>query len=133
MSDLLADRCQMAVSLAFHIVFAMVFFFSSRRRHTRCSRDWSSDVCSSDLKVLYEISTGRDRRDFPALPDDLAEDDAMLELNAVILKTCKNDLRERYQTAAELQGDLALLQSGRSVKRLQVVERRLALATKLGF
>src|SRR2546422_4614412 len=27
----------------------MFFFFSSRRRHTRCSRDWSSDVCSSDL------------------------------------------------------------------------------------
>src|SRR5687768_1318721 len=27
----------------------MYFFFSSRRRHTRCSRDWSSDVCSSDL------------------------------------------------------------------------------------
>src|SRR3990172_8039314 len=27
------------------------FFFSSRRRHTRCSRDWSSDVCSSDLGV----------------------------------------------------------------------------------
>src|SRR5690554_6046443 len=26
------------------------FFFSSRRRHTRCGRDWSSDVCSSDLK-----------------------------------------------------------------------------------
>src|SRR5215813_14275901 len=26
-----------------------VFFFSSRRRHTRCGRDWSSDVCSSDL------------------------------------------------------------------------------------
>src|SRR5690606_18395248 len=29
-----------------------VFFFSSRRRHTRFSRDWSSDVCSSDLLVL---------------------------------------------------------------------------------
>src|SRR5690606_4461058 len=27
------------------------FFFSSRRRHTRFSRDWSSDVCSSDLRV----------------------------------------------------------------------------------
>src|SRR3989442_11808096 len=27
------------------------FFFSSRRRHTRCGRDWSSDVCSSDLPV----------------------------------------------------------------------------------
>src|SRR2546429_9544252 len=30
-----------------------VFFFSSRRRHTRCSRDWSSDVCSSDLAKGY--------------------------------------------------------------------------------
>src|SRR6266498_1804928 len=29
------------------------FFFSSRRRHTRCGRDWSSDVCSSDLKGLF--------------------------------------------------------------------------------
>src|SRR5947207_6287369 len=28
------------------------FFFSSRRRHTRSLCDWSSDVCSSDLKVL---------------------------------------------------------------------------------
>src|SRR3982750_4594933 len=27
----------------------VVFFFSSRRRHTRSDRDWSSDVCSSDL------------------------------------------------------------------------------------
>src|SRR3989442_11295572 len=30
-------------------VQTFVFFFSSRRRHTRCGRDWSSDVCSSDL------------------------------------------------------------------------------------
>src|SRR5690606_39691938 len=30
------------------------FFFSSRRRHTRFSRDWSSDVCSSDLMVGLE-------------------------------------------------------------------------------
>src|SRR5690606_40720374 len=29
-----------------------LFFFSSRRRHTRFSRDWSSDVCSSDLDPL---------------------------------------------------------------------------------
>src|SRR5690606_39817019 len=28
------------------------FFFSSRRRHTRFSRDWSSDVCSSDLNII---------------------------------------------------------------------------------
>src|SRR5206468_9760726 len=30
--------------------FFCFFFFSSRRRHTRSDRDWSSDVCSSDLK-----------------------------------------------------------------------------------
>src|SRR6266498_5381653 len=29
--------------------YLFFFFFSSRRRHTRCGRDWSSDVCSSDL------------------------------------------------------------------------------------
>src|SRR6266498_5083488 len=31
------------------------FFFSSRRRHTRCGRDWSSDVCSSDLGLEHEV------------------------------------------------------------------------------
>src|SRR5436305_8782447 len=31
------------------VFFFFFFFFSSRRRHTRCGRDWSSDVCSSDL------------------------------------------------------------------------------------
>src|SRR5690606_39295728 len=41
---------------------ANIFFFSSRRRHTRFSRDWSSDVCSSDLmdnsyKEVTEPST----------------------------------------------------------------------------
>src|SRR5215813_9941794 len=32
-------------------MYEVFFFFSSRRRHTRCGRDWSSDVCSSDLIV----------------------------------------------------------------------------------
>src|SRR2546429_8336279 len=39
---------RLSVSICkFYLLF--FFFFSSRRRHTRCSRDWSSDVCSSDL------------------------------------------------------------------------------------
>src|SRR5206468_9281469 len=33
----------------FYFYFFFFFFFSSRRRHTRSDRDWSSDVCSSDL------------------------------------------------------------------------------------
>src|SRR5207245_6684443 len=42
------------------------FFFSSRRRHTRCYRDWSSDVCSSDLQLSiannFVRTGGRQRR-----------------------------------------------------------------------
>src|SRR5690606_40169902 len=43
-------------------VLVIIYFFSSRRRHTRFSRDWSSDVCSSDLwaghlglKLAYKL------------------------------------------------------------------------------
>src|SRR5690606_40475993 len=36
----------------------LLFFFSSRRRHTRFSRDWSSDVCSSDLNVAVVVFAG---------------------------------------------------------------------------
>ena len=36
------------------VVTDEVFFFSSRRRHTRFTSDWSSDVCSSDL-LVFEI------------------------------------------------------------------------------
>src|SRR5687768_12538631 len=41
----------MSRSFFFFLLYLSLFFFffSSRRRHTRCSRDWSSDVCSSDL------------------------------------------------------------------------------------
>src|SRR5215217_2339295 len=42
----------------------LFFFFSSRRRHTRYWRDWSSDVCSSDLGALRRAggAGGEDRR-----------------------------------------------------------------------
>src|SRR6266498_268407 len=34
--------------------YLFFFFFSSRRRHTRCGRDWSSDVCSCDLARIFD-------------------------------------------------------------------------------
>src|SRR5436309_6364806 len=40
---------------------AIAFFFSGRRRHTRFSRDWSSDVCSSDLHRLHAALDQPDR------------------------------------------------------------------------
>src|SRR3989442_8838102 len=52
------------------------FFFSSRRRHTRCGRDWSSDVCSSDGKVpkpfTADSSGGRSTQSIQELRDEMA-------------------------------------------------------------
>src|SRR2546422_1633281 len=42
--------CETSRCLGLSVCTLFFFFFSSRRRHTRCSRDWSSDVCSSDLR-----------------------------------------------------------------------------------
>src|SRR5207249_7620739 len=46
-----------------------LFFFSSRRRHTRSKRDWSSDVCSSDLwmGILGELDTNPDQHDVSSI------------------------------------------------------------------
>src|SRR3712207_4184295 len=43
--------------------YSIFFFFSSRRRHTRYWRDWSSDVCSSDLfqDINYQLALDEDR------------------------------------------------------------------------
>src|SRR5690606_40151245 len=52
------------------IVKSAFYFFSSRRRHTRFSRDWSSDVCSSDLHVgadvLHAPTATEERLSLPA-------------------------------------------------------------------
>src|SRR5690349_7357104 len=41
------------ILICIFFVFFFFFFFSSRRRHTRSLRDWSSDVCSSDLTITF--------------------------------------------------------------------------------
>ena len=84
-------------------------------------------------KLFYELSTGLDRTKFPTLPIEaarLAESKGLLELNAIFTKACAGDARQRYQTAEEMHADLALLQSGKSVKRMRLIERRFALATR---
>src|SRR5699024_11684622 len=48
------------IIILLYLLFGMCFvffFFSSRRRHTRSKRDWSSDVCSSDLRWEVFISS----------------------------------------------------------------------------
>src|SRR2546430_4679261 len=57
----------------------VVFFFSSRRRHTRFDCDWSSDVCSSDLLSCNEGDT-----DLPRLGDAPADDVAIRSANSAL-------------------------------------------------
>ncbi len=86
-------------------------------------------------KVLYELSTGHDRQQFPELPTNIADlpDRPLLgELNEVLIKACHRDPAQRYQTAAEMHADLALLESGRSVVRMRGMERRLRLVQRAG-
>src|SRR2546429_2545978 len=74
------------LSLLYLFVCSFFFFFSSRRRHTRCSRDWSSDVCSSDLQRVAEqqiaefvmdagYGTREQRQDGKANADDRKKED----------------------------------------------------------
>ena len=93
---------------------------------------------SADLyslgKVLYELSTGRDRRDFPDLPKDLQDSpqrQAFLELNEVLLKACANDSRQRYPSAAAMRGDLEMLQHGQSLIGKRTHQRRISSAKKM--
>ncbi len=84
-------------------------------------------------KVIYEMCTGRDRQDFPELPTQLRaspDQEALIELNEIVLKACERNPRERYQTAEELHAELGLLQAGKSVRRARGLERRLALAKR---
>lgn len=85
-------------------------------------------------KLLYEMATGLDRNEFPKLPP-LAMDavdgvEAFAELNEVFLRACDPDPGRRYQSAAELRRELMLLQGGRSVRQLRVLEQRVAFARK---
>jgi serine/threonine protein kinase/Flp pilus assembly protein TadD len=86
-------------------------------------------------KVLYEISTGKDREDFPQLPTDLRElpdANALVEFNEVLLKACHKDMRQRYASAEAMLADLELLQRGESVQSRRAWERRRALARNAG-
>src|SRR5260370_948638 len=87
-------------------------------------------------KLLYEISTGKDRHAFPELPNDLTEQteaQQLVELNAILLKACQNDVRKRYQSAEEMGADLLLLKNGKSVKHKRALGRRWKLAKNIAL
>jgi serine/threonine protein kinase len=54
-------------------------------------------------KVLYEMSSGKDRMEFPEVPDEISDEEwpFWLDLNRVICQACENDLDRRFATAAD--------------------------------
>ncbi len=85
-------------------------------------------------KVLYEASTGKDRQEFPSPLTDFGNDTdakALMELHAVVVRACAASPKQRYRTAEEMNADLALLHSGKSVLHKHAVERRLKITTRV--
>ncbi|HST30421.1 MAG TPA: bifunctional serine/threonine-protein kinase/formylglycine-generating enzyme family protein [Chthoniobacterales bacterium] len=71
-------------------------------------------------KLLYEVSTGKDRLDFPEIDSQLSQRpdrEQLLQLNDVLVKACAQDSKKRYRTAAEMNCDLVALEDGRSPAR----------------
>jgi serine/threonine protein kinase len=71
-------------------------------------------------KLLYEVSTGKDRLDFPELDSKLSmrsDREGLLQLNDVLVKACANDPKKRYASAAEMHTDLAALDRGEQLVR----------------
>jgi WD40 repeat protein len=86
--------------------------------------------------VLYESVTGYPPDQFPKVPTEWFKEDEStdsLELYAVVLKACEGAKERRYQNADELQADLALLQSGQSVRHLRALEERVARWRRIGW
>lgn len=87
-------------------------------------------------KVLYEMSTGMDRQDFPEPPafwEESADESAWLEFHEILLRACETEPRRRYPSAGALRADLEVLQAGKSVRHLRTLERRLAVLTRFGL
>src|SRR5207245_5789409 len=69
------------------MVLLILFFFSSRRRHTRCYRDWSSDVCSSDLMSSATPATIAKPAISPMIAASVTGGDSKANTDATTLRT----------------------------------------------
>jgi TolB-like protein len=82
-------------------------------------------------KVLYELSTGLDRQQFPQFPPELnrlPDRQALLKLNEVVLRACDPLPERRYAEGRALLADLLTLQAGRPVRQLNPGRRLVLVA-----
>ena len=93
-----------------------------------------ADIYSLGM-VLYEISTGKDRLEFPEVPDALPEEerDAWRKLNDVICRACDPEKDRRHADGQALQADLSALAAGKRVPSASSPARRRLTAAALLF
>jgi WD40 repeat protein len=85
---------------------------------------------------LYEAATGYPPERFPKVPPEWFAEDAgteAIEFHEVVLKACEGARERRYQSAEQMHADLALLQSGQSVRRVRALERRAARTQRFAW
>src|SRR5205814_4149117 len=88
------------------------FFFSSRRRHTRCLSDWSSDVCSSDLGTLRALQARRKELIDPTIA----------ACHGRIVKTTGDGLLVEFPSAVEAVACAISVQQGIALRNQGVAE-----------
>jgi serine/threonine protein kinase len=82
-------------------------------------------------KVLYEISTGKDRNEYPVLPallEDNAEGRDLVHFNKIVLDACRTDPRRRYKSADEMMTVLLAFQFSHYDPRIENARQRLIRA-----
>ena len=85
---------------------------------------------------LYEAATGRPPEEFPKVPTEWFAEEAgteSIEFHEIVLKACEGAKERRYQSAEQMQADLALLQSGQSVRHVHMLERRAARTQRFAW
>src|SRR3954447_5250954 len=89
-------------------------------------------------KLLYEVSTGKDRFDFPELDSRFSartDQQDLTRLNEVLVRACANDVKKRYSSADEMHRDLATLDRGEAVvqRRSKIFYAVVAAVVLLGL
>src|SRR5207249_731629 len=122
----------------FHVIFFIYFFFSSRRRHTRSKRDWSSDVCSSDLdgvrpSAAEEIVVSLGPRMFTGEATMLLGRPGLAQIHAAadgeVIEVSRDDLLALIQTDGELS---AIFMRAFILRRVELIARGVSDVVVLG-
>src|SRR5699024_11262133 len=92
-------RYTMRTNAFYCLSCSLFFFFSSRRRHTMSKRDWSSDVCSSDLLMKFELPAAE-------VAEEVEENQTLVFFNLPLTSTVPNFAKKVVASGIEVHENL---------------------------